>query len=215
MLMLVLLIAGIVIMEKTAYNRIQRDGDYMKNLCFVIGNSASEQRIYCFTDETEKKSYLFLPAYANINDVKISFAGAHRVVFAGDEREITLKNGEHIGALTYGEAYQMFFCDRRGKRLAQQEMVIMHSANLPAVFLETDSGCMEMLDADKNYEEKGRIVLFDSEGSVVCVDKLDRISGRGNSTWAHPKKSYGIRLKNRADLFCMGSADYWILLSNV
>ena len=214
-LMLVLLIAAVVIMERTAYNQIQRDGDYMKNLCFVIGNSASEQRIYCFTDETEDISYLFLPSYANADDVKISFAGADQVVFACDGREITLKNGEHIGALTSGEDYQMFFCDRRGIRLAQQEMVIMHSANLPAAFLETDSGSMEMLDADKNYEEMGRIVLFDTDGNVVCVDKLDRISGRGNSTWAHPKKSYGIKLKNRADLFGMGSADNWVLLSNV
>lgn len=91
----------------------------------------------------------------------------------------------------------------------------MHSAGLPAVFLETESGSMEMLNADKSYAEKGRIVLFDADGAVVCADKLNRISGRGNSTWAYPKKSYGIRLKNRADLFEMGSADNWILLSNV
>ena len=91
----------------------------------------------------------------------------------------------------------------------------MHSAGLPAAFLETDSGSMSSLDADKSYEEKGRIVLLDADGTVVCADKLDRISGRGNSTWGYPKKSYGIRLKNRTDLFGMGSADNWILLSNV
>ena len=90
----------------------------------------------------------------------------------------------------------------------------MRSERLPALFLETDSGSMEQLNADKNFAEKGRIVLFDADGNIVCADRLDRISGRGNSTWAYPKKSYGIRLKNRADLFDMGSADRWILLSN-
>ncbi len=211
----IFLIAVVALEERTAYGQIQRDGSYIGNLCFVIGHSASEQKIYCFTDETESISYLFLPSYADKNDVKISFAGADRVVFQGEEKAITLKNGETIGALAYGENYRMCFCDRKGRELAQQGMVIMHSANLPTAFLETDSGSMELLDADKNYEEKGRIVLFDVDGNVVCVDGLNRISGRGNSTWAHPKKSYGIRLKNRTDLFGMGSADNWILLSNV
>lgn len=214
-LMFVLLAAVVVILERAAYERIRRDGDYIGNLSFVIGNSTSEQRIDCFMDEMDETAYLFLPSYANMDEVKILFAGADRIVFAGEETEITLKNGEHIGALACGENYQVRFCDRRGRELAQEKLMVMHSANLPAVFLETDSGSMESLDADKNYEERGRITLFDVDGSVVCVDKLDRISGRGNSTWAHPKKSYGIRLNSRTDLFGMGSADNWILLSNV
>lgn len=214
-LLLVFLIAVVMFMEKHEYDRIQRDGDYMENLCFILGNSMSEQQIFCFTDKEENVSYLFLPSYAKASDVKISFAGAEKVVFAGEKEEITLRNGEEIGALKYDEKYDMYFCNRKGERLAGQEIVIMHSANLPAVFLETDSGSMKMLDADKDYEEKGRIVLFDIDGNVVCVDKLDRISGRGNSTWGYPKKSYGIRLKNRTDLFGMGRADSWILLSNV
>lgn len=211
----VFLAAVVVLMERNEYDRVRRDGSYMETLRFVLGNSASEQTIACFTDEEEQVSYLFLPAYAKSGDVKVSFAGAASVVFAGESGETTLKNGGNISALHYGESYDLYFCDRKGERLAQQKIVIMHSAGLPAVFLETDSGSMRQLDADKNYEEKGRIVLFDADGKVVCNDKLDRISGRGNSTWAYPKKSYGIRLKSRADLFGMGSADNWILLSNV
>lgn len=214
-LLLVFMIAVVVFIEKNEYDRIQRDGDYMENLCFILGNSMSEQQIFCFTDKGENISYLFLPSYARAEDVKISFAGAEQVVFAGEEGEITLKNGEQISALKYNEKYDMYFCNRKEERLARQEIVIMHSDSLPAVFLETDSGSMEMLNANKDYEEKGRIVLFDTDGNVVCADKLDRISGRGNSTWGYPKKSYGIRLKNRTDLFGMGSADSWILLSNV
>lgn len=214
-LLLVFLIVVVVFIEKNEYDRIQRDGDYMENLSFVLGNSMSEQRIFCFTDQAENVSYLFLPSYAKSGDVKISFAGAEKVVFAGEDGEIILRNNENISALKYNEKYEMCFCDRRGAKLAAQDIIIMHSARLPAVFLETDSGSMEMLNADKDYEEKGRIVMFDTEGNVACVDKLDRISGRGNSTWAYKKKSYGIRLKNRADLCGMGSADNWVLLSNV
>lgn len=213
--LLVSLIAVVAFIENGAYRQIQRNDDYMNHLCFVLSNSASEQKIFCFADETEQTNYLFLPSCAKMEEVRISFAGAEKVVFAGADGEITLVNGEHISKLNCGEKYEMYFCGRRGEKLKKQELIIMHSAKLPAAFLETDSGSMELLDADKNYEEKGRIVLFDAEGNVVCADRLDRISGRGNSTWAYPKKSYGIRLKNRTDLFGMGSADNWILLSNV
>ncbi len=214
-LMLFFLTGAVALSEKAAYDRIQEEGGYIENLSFVIGNSSSEQRIHCFTDETENIHYLFLPSYADGDDVKISFAGADRIVFSGKEKEVTLHHDEPIGALACGESYEMSFCDRRGRKLAGEKLVIMRSANLPAAFLETESGSMEQLDADKNYAEKGKIVLFDADGELVCADDLNRISGRGNSTWAHPKKSYGIRLKNRTDLFGMGSADNWILLSNV
>lgn len=214
-ILVISLIAAVMFMEKGEYSRIQRSGSYMDNLCFVLGNSASEQEIFCFTDAAEQISYLFLPSYVEQNEIRISFLGAERVVFSGTMGEISLVNGEGIDALQYNEKYDMYFCGRRGEKLEKQEVVIMHSSGLPTVFLETDSGSMERLDADKNYAEKGRVVLLDTEGNVVCADRLDRISGRGNSTWAYPKKSYGIRLKNRADLFGMGSADKWILLSNV
>lgn len=214
-LFVVFLTIVVALIERDEYNRIQRDGSYMETLSFILSNSVSEQTIACFTDQSEQISYLFLPSYADTGDVKISFAGADSVIFSGEKEEITLKNGGDISKLQCGETYNLFFCDRRGERQKKQKFIIMHSARLPAAFLETDSGSMKQLDADKNYAEKGRIVLFDEEGNMVCADRLDRISGRGNSTWAYPKKSYGIRLKNRTDLFGMGSADNWILLSNV
>lgn len=213
--LLISLMTVVAFLEKSEYNRIQKNGDYMERLQFTLRNSASEQTITCFTDEKEQTSYLFLPSCAVPGEVRISFAGAERVVFVGETGEITLRNDGNISGLHYGETYDLYFCGRGGERLAQRKFVVMHSENLPALFLETDSGSLKDLNADKDYEEKGRIVLLDAEGTVVCADRLDRISGRGNSTWAYPKKSYGIRLKNRADLFGMGSADNWILLSNV
>lgn len=214
-ILLLVMIAAVVIGEREAYDRKQRDGDCIESLRFVIDGVSPEQEIRCFTEDAGQTDYLFLPSYANAGDVKISFTGAQKAVFAGGEEEIVLKSGEDIGALAYGEPYSLRFYDGEGNEAASRTMVVMHSANLPALFLETESGSMERLDADKDYEEAGKIILFDRDGSLVCADKLDRISGRGNSTWAYPKKSYGIRLKNRADLFGMGSADNWILLSNV
>lgn len=189
-------------------------GDYMSDLCFSIDAGGSQQNVRCFADEEEHISYLFLPAYASMGNITVSFAGADRVVFSREECSISLKRGDNIRSLEMDKPYQVNFM-RQGKIQAEGQLLIMHSANLPALFLETESGSMEMVDADKDYEEPGRMVLYDAGGSLVCADKLNRISGRGNSTWAYPKKSYGISLKTPADLLDMGAAANWILLSNV
>lgn len=213
-ILLIILIVVTVVWERAAYEQEQA-GDCMESLCFLVENAEPGQKICCFLDEASQTGYLFLPSYANAGDVRISFVGAVRAVFVRGEEKISLKSGQDIGALTYNEPYDMAFYDGQGNRIAGRTMVVMHSANLPAVFLETDSGSMERLDADKEYEEAGKIIFFDAAGKMVCADELDHISGRGNSTWAYPKKSYGIKLKNKADLFGMGSARKWILLSNV
>ena len=109
------LAAAVVYMERYEYNRIQRDGAYMEHLCFVMSDSMSEQKIFCFTDETEQTSYLFLPSYAKAEDVKISFNGADTVVFSGDGKETALKDGGKIGALQYDKKYEMYFLRQKGR----------------------------------------------------------------------------------------------------
>ena len=139
-LMLLFLAVIAAFSEKETYDWVREDGGYIENLRFVIGNSSPEQRICCFTDETENINYLFLPSYADTGHVKILFAGAEGVIFSGEEKEVAFKSGESIGALTCDGSYRMSFCDSAGRELAGEKIVIMRSANLPAAFLQTDSG---------------------------------------------------------------------------
>ena len=67
----VFLIAVVAWMQREEYRQIQKNGEYIQNLHFVLGNSASEQEIYCFTDKAEQINYLFLPSYAKMDEVRI------------------------------------------------------------------------------------------------------------------------------------------------
>lgn len=212
---LLLMIAMSVILEPVEKGQEEYAGNVMENLRFKIKSNMSQQELRCFWDEKEQAGYLFLPSYANMGSVAIfPGGGVETVEFSEGGDQIVLKEGDGLSGLEIGKPYVMRLVGR-GQTLEQGMLTIMHSANLPALFLETESGSMEMVDADKEYEEPGRIVLYEVDGSVACADKLRRVSGRGNSTWAYPKKSYGIRLKTPADLLGMGSAENWILLSNV
>ena len=94
------------------------------------------------------------------------------------------------------------------------ELTFVQSANVGTIFLETDSGSMEQVDADKEYREGGRILITDAAGGIEHIGILDYIKGRGNATWNSDKKSYSVKLKEAADLFGMGEAEDWVLLCN-
>lgn len=93
------------------------------------------------------------------------------------------------------------------------QTVFMHSSDIPAIFIETDSGSMDYLDKDKNNEESGNINIIEENGNTVYRGKLERISGRGNSSWEqYPKKSYAIKLDTAKALLGMDAGKKWCLL---
>lgn len=209
-LLIIILLGFMYGKEKILSNR----GECLESLAFIVKAENAEETIHPFYSEEDNVYYLFLPTYSNMADVIISFEGAEKVIFKEETASHDLKRGMDIQSLESDKLYDtVFFKDEKVQENIQ--FMIMHSANLPALFIETKSGTMDAVDADKNYQEKGRYTLIDTDGTLLYADQLDHITGRGNSTWNYPKKSYGIKLANPANLLGMGSAGAWILLSNV
>ena len=95
-------------------------------------------------------------------------------------------------------------------------LVVMYSSSIPAVFMETKSGNMEYVHAVKGNEESARFSLIDTEGMVHYSTNFVIIKCRGNSTYTQAdKKSYLVELADSVDLLEMGSAEKWLLISNV
>lgn len=173
-----------------------------------------EQDIKCFYHEGNDIWYLFLPSYAEMGKTAVSFQGADYMECSDGEECLRLKDGQRIGALHTDTSYTCSFV-RNGDQVQGLTLRIMHSANLPTVFIETETGSMELVEADKTYKEPGSFALFSKEGRIEWLDDLDHITGRGNDTWGKAKKSFGVKLSTSADLLGMGTASHWILLSNV
>lgn len=92
------------------------------------------------------------------------------------------------------------------------EMSFVRSANVTTFFIDTESGTMDYLDADKNHEEQGYIRVISSEGNVEYTDSLPRISERGNSTFSAWKRSYTISLDKEYPLCGIEAGKKWNLL---
>lgn len=208
---LLICLIGMTCWEK--YGDIEKE-ECVDSLTFKIIGGVVEETIVPFYSEEDNIYYLFLPAYANTGNVQISFKGAQMAVFEDGENRYELKSEKKIQCLEPNKLYNVSMVKGKETQAALRFM-LMNSANLPALYIETQSGTMDAVDADKSYQEKGRYVLIDADGALVYADRLDHITSRGNSTWYYPKKSYSIKLEDSADLLNMGSADAWILLSNV
>ena len=94
-------------------------------------------------------------------------------------------------------------------------LTVISSANLPAVFIETDSGALADIHADKSHKAPGTLTVVEDGKTVSDGLTLEYIKGRGNSSWkANEKRSYNIKLGKKTGLLGMKEAKKWALVSN-
>ena len=168
-------------------------------------------------DNTEEMRYVFLPSYADTENILVDTM-AYRVEFVkdGEGQQIAVRADKPvICAFETGVAYAMHVYDTVGQEIGSRQVTFLKSGKLPVMYVTTETGSMELLDADKAYKEDGWVEFLDTEGNVVFTDELRSISARGNQTFLFEKKSYQIRTHNSVDIMGMGQSDTWILLCNV
>lgn len=167
-----------------------------------------------FPEEADALRYVFLPSYADMEHIVVE-TGAYQVEFVKDGERITVRAEEPaICAFETYAVYEMYAYDAAGQEIGSRRVTFWKSGKLPVMYVTTQTGSMELLDADKAYKEDGWVEFLDVEGKVVFTDELRSISARGNQTFHYEKKSYQIRTHNSVDIMGMGTSDTWILLSN-
>ena len=166
------------------------------------------------------ESALILPASADTDTVRIWFSMENidkengtkelvplsgyvtidgKQVHSGDEISLPKDNGT------------LSVSTGNGKR---ETIRVRKSANLASMFIQTASGTMDAIHADKEYKEKGDMLLIRADGTVDYNSTLKSIKGRGNATWEYDKRPYNIKLDTSSDLLGMGKAKGWCLLAN-
>lgn len=94
-------------------------------------------------------------------------------------------------------------------------IVWLYSENIPAVFIDTESGTAEQIHADKNVKEAGSISILEADSGAGFCMPLSYIKSRGNTSFtAYDKKSYQIKLMDSVPFLGMDAAKKWIFISN-
>lgn len=156
-------------------------------------------------NKNEGKGYtLYLPGYLDTKEMKfgvadgVSFTYGSRAVKSGDSAEIIKSGTVQI---------------RIGKQKASL-LIMRGSANLPAIFVTTESKSLKKIESNKANREPGLLVLYGPEGDIQYDGALESVKCRGNSSMAFKKKNYQIKLEKSTNLLGMGKAKKWILTGN-
>lgn len=153
--------------------------------------------------EINGEYYLFIPASMNANLTHFVVEGE---AYADGEKIAS----DATVADVFGDKTQVKV------KVGNDEFIVnaVFGSRIPTVFIETESGSLDAIHADKSHEESGLIEITDGLGIPVYDGDLDTIKGRGNSTWNMEKKPYNIKLDKKTDLFGMGKSKKWSLIAN-
>lgn len=170
---------------------------------FYIYNQNNQEKIQVY-DAGDGNNYVFLPAYADIEQMTVS---------APKHSEVMLNNvriGQEMPChdLALETPYELKIGDET------VTLWFYQSQNIPALHIDTETGSMKKLLEDKEYEEAVSISLYTAEGKLDFEHSTALLTGRGNTTWTYNKRPYTLKLLDDGNLLNMGNAKKWVLLAN-
>lgn len=155
--------------------------------------------------------YFCLPSYMEPEDVTVELPRSRKL--SADGEALAFGNGDGLNGIVFNKEYQMRIesGDGRGEAFS---VVFMRGSAIPAVWLDTASGGLEHILAQKGNSEGGYMQVVDAEGRTDCMVKVDGVSGRGNTAWDAVKKSFTVKLDGAEDVLGMGAEKTWVLNAN-
>lgn len=206
LLLILLLFAGGFLMSERnqeLWFELGADGD----ISILLTANYKQQRIYPWFNEEDARYYFFLPAFCNRDTIRLEWAGGDEIVFINEK---SVSSGSRLD----WQENEVYHIETLSDDMAgTYDIVMLRSENLPAIFIETDSGSMDYVHANKSNEEMGNMDIITGDGNIEYSGRLKRLSGRGNSTWGDEKKPYAIKLADDKPLLGMDASDRWCLLS--
>ena len=183
------------------------DAEAPSELAVEIQSGGKTERILSW--QSDQDVYVFLPAYADGSSAKVFANGAKEIAINGE----TVGEGIDFSNLQFNVPYEL--SSHMHGREEKKSLTFVRSENVAAMFIDTESGDVNYIHAQKGNAEKGNIRLYRADGGLEYDGELNSIVGRGNTTWdEQEKKPYNIELVEETDLLDMGAARDWVLLAN-
>ncbi len=186
---------------------LQIQGGEMPVPCIAVHSEQGVNEVSLWQDETDGRGWFFLPSCVRRRTVMVGDLGTNSLRLDGE----LLEKGD-VFTWEDERTYELQITDE-AYETHTYTVAFMKSENIPAIFIDTASGSMEKLNADKEYEETGDIRVVEQNGNTEYQGALERISGRGNSTWEYEKKPYSIKLTEKYPLCGLDKGDKWRLLA--
>lgn len=170
---------------------------------FYVYNQNNQEKIQIY-DAGDGNNYVFLPAYADIEQMTVSVPQHSQMML----NNVRIDNEMSCRNLALETPYELKVGNETVKLWFYQ------SKNIPALHIDTETGSMDKIHEDKRYEEAVSVSLYTAEGKLDFAQSTALLTGRGNTTWTYNKRPYTLKLLDDGNLLNMGNAKKWVLLAN-
>lgn len=201
----VVLYAGRVVHGGFSYDEGKWDKEPGQIYALLPMSHFRQETISLWWSEKEEKYYLFLPSF---------WEEGSRIRFCTVEGSELALDGEKLSASGKWEGV------REGVHSltvdgTEYELEVMHSQNIPALFVGMSQDKKEALYDTPYIEQYGAAVkLVDNRGNVCNEGGVAGFRVRGNTSADWVKKPYQMTMAQSTDFLGMGGAVKWNLLSN-
>lgn len=156
--------------------------------------------------------YLFLPAYANLDETYLKYSGEYSVYFDNEKKEY--KSGSALGKLDYNVMYNCKINDKAGRNISQDKVIFYKSSNVAEMYITLKDGTISDINANQNVKKAGNVVITNPTSDIDYMGDFKSMKGRGNSSWNAEKKPYIIKFNEKANLLKLGESQEWVLVAN-
>ncbi|MCR4892613.1 MAG: CotH kinase family protein [Lachnospiraceae bacterium] len=188
-----------------------------ESLTVKVNGPGDGMNINCFYDLYHGSGawYFFLPSCADPALSTVDFRNASYLEIEDINGTILkIPKGGNLGGLNRNETYLIRFCRSDGSVAEEGKIEYMHSEELPAVFITTESGRMDLLEEDKSHSESGQIYIVNPDGTADVLSALSSIHGHGNTSWRLDKRPWLLELQRNFSVLGMNPAKKWLLIAN-
>ncbi len=215
--LLVLISIIVIFLEiKSSVEAIDHEKNVMSNLRFVDEIDGKEVSFSAWEASREGMYYLVLPSMYLEHDfnVKVKYEDRFYSIYIDDEE---YRNDNVWEDPLKEEVHWLKLVDFTGKVHMEKPFQILVSEKIPAIMVTVDAK-KELYNhkeyANKQYVEKGNIVMLDERGKIVLDESMERFKVRGNLTSSFAKKPFTFTLPHSISLCGMNESQNWHLLAN-
>ena len=143
--------------------------------------------------------YLFLPSWAEGRLIQTEGSGLQTVSGEGSK-------SFSLPILSSGQSFRLE---------GGQTLTILTGSQIPSVYL-TLKHDLSHISSDQEQSDSGQALILSGDGETVYAGGLEKIKGRGNTSWEQEKKPYNITLQDSVTLPGMTgqTTDYSLVASS-
>ena len=169
-----------------------------------------------FKSKAMKSYYVVLPAMYEKESIDLTFHYDDKYydLYLDDKK---YSQGDVWREIKGEEIYHLKILDMWGRICLETPLQVLISEKLPVmiVTVESKDALYDLQEfSNKQYVEKGDVVMFDKDGKLLLDTNLEKIAVRGNTSAELPKKPFRIEFTETVSLCGMEPATKWNLLAN-